>query len=119
MIRAFGAYDATRSALDPATPVTRYGDDSLIAPGFVDLHVHYPQTQMIGAYGKQLLEWLEAYTFVAEQHFADARARAQRRRRCSSANACAPARRPRWSTAPSIPNPSTRSSRRPQRSARA
>ena len=72
VIAAFGPFDATRSALDPATPVTRYGDDSLIAPGFIDLHVHYPQTQMIGAWGKQLLEWLETYTFVAEQQFSEA-----------------------------------------------
>jgi guanine deaminase len=72
LIRAFGPFDSLRDALDPATPVTRYGDDSLIVPGFIDLHVHYPQTQMIGAYGKQLLDWLETYTFVAEQQFADA-----------------------------------------------
>ncbi len=72
VIRAFGPFDATRTALDPATPVTRYGDDSLIAPGFIDLHVHYPQTQMMGAYGKQLLDWLETYTFVTEEQFADA-----------------------------------------------
>jgi guanine deaminase len=72
VIRAFGAYDATRAALDPATQVTRYGDDSLIVPGFIDLHVHYPQTQMIGAYGKQLLAWLETYTFPTEQRFDDA-----------------------------------------------
>lgn len=72
VIRAFGAFDALAGALDPATPVTRYGGDSLIAPGFVDLHVHYPQMQMIGAGGKPLLDWLETYTFVAEQQFADA-----------------------------------------------
>jgi guanine deaminase len=30
-------------------------------PGFVDTHVHYPQTDIIAAYGEQLLEWLERY----------------------------------------------------------
>jgi guanine deaminase len=45
--------------------------DALICPGFIDCHVHYPQTQMIGAFGAQLLDWLEAYTFPAEQDFAD------------------------------------------------
>lgn len=45
--------------------------DSLICPGFIDCHLHYPQTQMIGAYGEQLIEWLNTYTFVAEQDFAD------------------------------------------------
>ena len=29
----------------------------LLLPGFIDAHVHYPQTEMIGAYGEQLLEW--------------------------------------------------------------
>ncbi|NYT25208.1 guanine deaminase [Alcaligenaceae bacterium] len=45
--------------------------DKLIMPGFVDTHVHYPQLQTIGAYGKQLVDWLEHYTFPAEQRFAD------------------------------------------------
>ena len=43
----------------------------LIVPGFIDCHVHYPQTQMIAAYGTQLLEWLERYTFPVEAQFAD------------------------------------------------
>ena len=46
--------------------------DSLIIPGFVDCHVHYPQTEMVAAYGEQLLEWLENYTFPTERQFADA-----------------------------------------------
>ena len=45
--------------------------DGIIVPGFIDGHVHYPQTQMIGAFGEQLLQWLDQYTFVAEQQFAD------------------------------------------------
>lgn len=43
----------------------------LIVPGFIDTHIHYPQTQMIAAYGEQLLEWLETYTFPTEKQFAD------------------------------------------------
>ncbi|MEM1104446.1 MAG: guanine deaminase, partial [Pseudomonadota bacterium] len=43
----------------------------LLTPGFVDAHVHFPQIGMIGAYGAQLMEWLERYTFPAEQAFAD------------------------------------------------
>jgi guanine deaminase len=43
----------------------------LICPGFVDTHVHFPQTEMIAAYGEQLLEWLETYTFPTEAKFAD------------------------------------------------
>src|SRR5690606_34711426 len=44
----------------------------LILPGFIDTHAHYPQTQIIGAYGAQLIDWLNRYTFVAEQQFGDA-----------------------------------------------
>jgi len=32
--------------------------DKLMVPGFVDCHVHYPQTEMIGAYGTQLAKYL-------------------------------------------------------------
>jgi len=46
--------------------------DALIIPGFIDCHVHYPQTQMIGAFGKQLVDWLNKYAFQAEQSFNDA-----------------------------------------------
>lgn len=45
--------------------------DALILPGLIDPHIHYPQTQVIASYGAQLLEWLEKYTFVEEQKFAD------------------------------------------------
>ena len=44
----------------------------LIIPGFVDTHVHYPQTDIIAAYGEKLLEWLSRYTYPAERRFADA-----------------------------------------------
>ncbi len=43
----------------------------LILPGFIDTHIHYPQTRVVGSYGAQLLEWLQKYTFVEEQKFAD------------------------------------------------
>jgi guanine deaminase len=43
----------------------------LIMPGFVDTHIHYPQTEMIAAYGEQLLEWLNKYTFPTEKKFED------------------------------------------------
>ena len=51
-------------------PVDRYAD-KLILPGFIDTHIHFPQTQVIASYGAQLLEWLEKYTFVEEQKYAD------------------------------------------------
>ncbi|MEI6896723.1 MAG: guanine deaminase [Psychromonas sp.] len=43
----------------------------LILPGFIDTHIHYPQTQMIASYGEQLLTWLENYTFPTEKQFSD------------------------------------------------
>ena len=43
----------------------------LILPGFIDTHIHYPQMQVIGSYAEDLLEWLNTYTFVEEQRFAD------------------------------------------------
>ncbi|WP_201547333.1 guanine deaminase [Psychrobacter sp. Pi2-1] len=45
--------------------------DKLIMPGFIDTHVHYPQIDMIAAYGEQLLDWLNNYTFVTEANFGD------------------------------------------------
>jgi guanine deaminase len=50
--------------------VTSY-PNHLILPGFIDIHIHFPQTEMIAAYGKQLLEWLEKYTFPTERRFRD------------------------------------------------
>ncbi len=55
--------------LPPGTPVEQV--QGLICPGFVDTHVHYPQTTIIGSPGQQLLDWLTTYTFPAEQAFAD------------------------------------------------
>ncbi len=43
----------------------------LLLPGLIDTHIHFPQTQVIASFGTQLLEWLETYTFVEEQRFAD------------------------------------------------
>ena len=44
----------------------------IIAPGFVDLHVHYPQVDVIGSPATGLLPWLENYTFPEEARFDDA-----------------------------------------------
>lgn len=49
----------------------KHYQDSIITAGFIDSHVHYPQTEIIGAYGEQLIDWLNNYTFIAEQNFKD------------------------------------------------
>ncbi len=69
-ITAFGPASEIAPTLGPDVPVERY-TDSYIIPGFIDCHIHYPQTEIIGAYGKQLIDWLNKYTFVAEQKFSN------------------------------------------------
>ncbi len=51
-------------------PIFDYGD-RLIVSGFIDTHIHFPQTEMIASYGEQLLEWLSTYTFPTERKFSD------------------------------------------------
>jgi len=54
----------------PEARVTDYGK-ALISAGFVDAHVHYPQTAIIASWGKRLIDWLNQYTFPEEMRFAD------------------------------------------------
>ena len=56
---------------NPRLSVRHYAGD-LIMAGFVDCHAHYPQGEVIASYGEELLEWLNRYTFPAEQKFGDA-----------------------------------------------
>jgi guanine deaminase len=67
------AVGATRDILARAPPDAIIDDHSgsFIMAGFIDAHVHYSQTQVIGSHGAQLLDWLHNYTFVEEQKFAD------------------------------------------------
>ncbi|MGB3243068.1 MAG: guanine deaminase [Sulfitobacter sp.] len=55
----------------PQSKITRYGEDHLICPGFVDAHAHYPQTAIIASWGKRLIDWLNDYTFPEEMRLAD------------------------------------------------
>ncbi|NNM73636.1 guanine deaminase [Enterovirga aerilata] len=71
VIRAAGdAADLLRT-LPQDTPIADHRPH-LVVPGFIDAHIHYPQTQVVASYGATLLDWLERYTFVEEQRFADA-----------------------------------------------
>ena len=69
-IIAVGAAQTLRAGFPHAT-VTDYGQ-SLISAGFIDAHVHYPQTAIIASWGKRLIDWLNTYTFPEEMRFADA-----------------------------------------------
>ncbi len=64
-----GPADALR-ARHPQARVTDYGQ-ALISAGFVDAHVHYPQTAIIASWGKRLIDWLNLYTFPEEMRFSD------------------------------------------------
>ncbi|MDY6451512.1 guanine deaminase [Acinetobacter faecalis] len=66
----FGTWEEGQSQLNADMNVQHY-PDQLIVPGFIDTHIHFPQTEMIGAYGEQLLEWLNTYTFPTEIQFED------------------------------------------------
>ncbi|MGQ0428382.1 MAG: guanine deaminase [Gammaproteobacteria bacterium] len=56
--------------LPAGAPVVNYAG-RLILPGFVDAHLHFVQSDVIGSHGTRLLEWLENYTYPAERAFAD------------------------------------------------
>ncbi len=71
VITGLGSADEVLLTLPAATKLMDYRD-RLIVPGFVDTHVHYSQTDIIGSYGAQLLEWLNTYTFPAEARFEEA-----------------------------------------------
>ncbi len=57
-------------AAHPTVERHDYGD-RLIMAGFVDAHMHYPQTAMIASWGKRLIDWLNTYTFPQEAKFSD------------------------------------------------
>ena len=61
---------ATLRAQNPDVAIMDYGD-ALISAGFVDAHMHYPQTGIIASWGKQLIDWLNTYTFPEESRFGD------------------------------------------------
>ncbi len=67
-ISQFGPYNTLLSTLPENLAITHY-QDSIIMAGFIDCHVHYPQTQIIAAFSRQLIDWLDKYSFIAEQQF--------------------------------------------------
>lgn len=69
-VAAFGAFADLAPGLPAGTAIEAL-PGKLITPGFVDAHIHYPQVDVIAAWGSQLLDWLHSHTFPAEQAFAN------------------------------------------------
>ncbi len=69
-VQAAGDYAKLYPALPPGTPLLDYSG-KIIMPGFIDSHVHFPQTDMIASSAPGLLPWLDTFTFPTERQFAD------------------------------------------------
>ena len=63
VITELGPFDGREGAEDVRSGV--------LVPGFVDSHVHFPQSRIIGAASGPLLDWLENSVFPEEARFAD------------------------------------------------
>jgi guanine deaminase len=75
-IMAFGPYAETLAQQSPEqqariASILKSYPAKLLAPGFIDCHVHYPQLDVIGSPAEGLLPWLENYTFPHEARFDD------------------------------------------------
>jgi guanine deaminase len=71
-IKAVGEYKEILNQFDlQKEDINQSYINKLIMPGFIDTHVHYPQTEMIGSFGEELLPWLNKYTFPTEIKFKD------------------------------------------------
>lgn len=69
-ISAIGDYADIR-ARAPADVEEKDHRPHLIVPGLIDMHMHFPQMQVIGSYAANLLEWLDTYTFPEECRFVE------------------------------------------------
>ena len=70
-IEWFGDWNTGQEKIPAGCPLHHH-QDKLIVPGFVDTHLHFPQADIVGAYGEQLLQWLENHAFPAEKQFNNA-----------------------------------------------
>ncbi|MGI3748289.1 MAG: guanine deaminase [Janthinobacterium lividum] len=69
-ILALGTAEDLLGTLAADVEIVSY-QDALITAGFIDTHIHLPQTGMVGSYGEQLLDWLNTYVFPCEKQFED------------------------------------------------
>ena len=68
LITATGPADQVQA---PQNAIPHHYGNALIMAGFVDAHVHYPQTAIIASWGKRLIDWLNSYTFPEETRLSD------------------------------------------------
>ncbi|WP_110667406.1 guanine deaminase [Salinicola halophilus] len=69
-IHAVDPFATLADRIPPEAAIVDYRG-KLMMPGFIDSHVHYVQLDVMASYGRQLLDWLNDYTFPAECRFAD------------------------------------------------
>ncbi|WP_048439121.1 guanine deaminase [Caenimonas sp. SL110] len=69
VVRAVGPYQALARNYEGVA--VEHLPGHIIAPGFIDLHIHFPQIDVIGSPAAGLLPWLENYTFPHESRFSD------------------------------------------------
>src|SRR3954453_10869855 len=70
VVRAVGSYSSLAQNY-PGVAIEHL-PGSIIAPGFIDLHIHFPQTDVIGSPAAGLLPWRENYPFPHEARFTGA-----------------------------------------------
>lgn len=69
IISGFGTYEELSSRLDHYEVILK--PDHLLVPGFIDGHIHFPKVRLMGAYGNQLLDWLQNSIFPEEFKYRD------------------------------------------------
>ncbi len=68
IIEQCGSLSSILPMMSEAVSIIDYSDQ-LIIPGFIDTHLHYPQIDVIASPGKNLLDWLERFTFPSEAKY--------------------------------------------------
>jgi cytosine/adenosine deaminase-related metal-dependent hydrolase len=110
LIDKVGSYSALAASLPDGADIANYSG-CLIAPGFIDTHLHYVQTGIIGAQGGELLDWLERYT-IRRSSPSPTMWWPARQPSCSATSSSGTAPRPPWYSARCMRDRSMRYSRR-------
>jgi guanine deaminase len=70
IVRQVGKARDILAGLPESAPVADHRP-YLVLPGLIDPHLHLPQTQVIASPAKDLLDWLNRYTFAEEERYGD------------------------------------------------